>query len=142
MLVLGPFALGKRQVKSKPSRVAGAIWVSYLPLVFAFRFLLKQLDPEETINPDILFGILLGLCLPAGAIVILRSVYAGSGQRRRGVAAAATRNPFVELPSPASPPGRLDVSTGPDDFFTPPPPAPSPKKPGRRPPEKNPFDFS
>src|SRR5437870_5071569 len=83
MLVLGPFPLGKQQVKSRPARLAGGIWVSYLPLVFAVRFLHTQLELEEIISPAVIYGILLALCLPAGAIIILRSAYGGSGRKPR-----------------------------------------------------------
>jgi len=143
MLVLGPFPLGRHQVKSRAARVAGAIWVGYLPLVFAARFLHAQLGLEEIINPDVIYGILLGLCLPAGTIIILRSAYGDSGQRRQALAAVGSRNPFAD-PKISENEITLEVLAEPDNFFVPPPPpeASSGKKSGRRPPEKNPFDFS
>jgi hypothetical protein len=142
MLVQGQFPLGKRQVKSRPARLAGGIWVSYLPLVFAARFLHAQLELEEIIHPAVIYGILLALCLPAGAIIVLRSAYGGTGRRTRALGAAGSRNPFDSKTAEIS--KTSEVFAGPDEFFSPPPAsrASSPKKPGRRPPEKNPFDFS
>jgi len=143
MLVRGPFPLGKNQVKSRPARVAGAIWVGYLPVAFAARFVHARLDPAEIINPAVIYGILLGLCLPAGAIIILRSAYEDSGQRRQALAAAGSRNPFAD-PKISEGEVSLEVLAEPDNFFLPPPPpkASSSKNPRRQPPEKNPFDFS
>ncbi len=147
MLVQGPFPLGQRQVKSRPARQAGAIWVGYLPLVFAVRYWHAHLGLEEIIHPAVIYGILLAGCLLAGAILLLRSAYGGSGQKPRALAKA--RNPFAGANLPAGPKTSeisktSEVLTGADDFFSPlpSPKASSPQKPGRRPPEKNPFDFS
>jgi hypothetical protein len=144
MLVQGPFPLGKHQVKGKASRIAGGIWVGYLPLVFGARFLLKQLEFEEIIPPAVIYGILLTICLLTGAIIVLRSAYGGTARKSRTRTAAASRNPFEPVAS--SPQAEQHFPPRPDDFFSqlPPPAPPAPKKPGRRaaPPEKNPFDFS
>jgi hypothetical protein len=146
MLVQGQFPLGTHQVKSKPARIAGGIWVSYLPLVFAASFLLGQLELKEIIPPAVIYGILLAICLLTGAIIVLRSAYGGTLRKPRTLAGmASSRNAFepVDL-EPQVEPG---FPPGPDDFFSQPSPPPSPpatKKPGRRaaPQEKNPFDFS
>lgn len=144
MLVVGQFPLGKRQVKSRPSRWAGGIWVSYLPLAFGASFLLKQLELEETIQPAVIYGILLAICLLTGTIIVLRSAFGGA-RRPRTPAAGAGRTPFEPVGPPAI--AEQGFSGGSDNFFSslPPPPAsPTPRKPGRRPapPQKNPFDFS
>ena len=145
MLVQGQFPLGTHQVKSKPARIAGGIWVSYLPLVFAASFLLGQLELKEIIPPALIYGILLAICLLAGAIIVLRSAYGGTVRKPRTLASTGSRNPF-EAVSPA-PQIEQGFPPAPDDFFSQPPPPPAPpasKKPGRRaaPQEKNPFDFS
>src|SRR5262249_12364086 len=131
------------QVRGRPARIAGGVWLSYLPLVFAARYLHAHLELEETVHPAVIYGVLLGLCLPAGAIIVLKSAFGGSGHRRRGISATGARNPFAQLPGPAPVSSGTDVF-GPDDFFAPPAPSkPAPgKKPARRPSEKNPFDFS
>jgi hypothetical protein len=144
MLVVGQFALGKRVVKSRPARWAGAIWVSYLPLVFAARYLMAQLELDEYLHPAVIYGILLAICLPTGSIIVLRSAYGGIGRRPRPQAASVSKNPFEPLSPAAS--AEQSFPSAPDDFFSP-PPAPLPsrsRKPARRPapPEKNPFDFS
>jgi hypothetical protein len=147
MLVQGQFPLGKHQVKSKPARIAGGIWVSYLPSVFAASFLLGQLGLKEVIPPAVIYGILLAICLVAGAIIVLRSAYGGTFRKPRTLAGTAgSRNAFE--PVDLAPQVEQGFPAGPDDFFSqspPPPPAsPASKKPGRRaaPQEKNPFDFS
>jgi hypothetical protein len=146
MVVVGQFPLGKKVVKTRPARVAGGIWISYLPLVFGARYLLQQLEWEEVIHPDVIYGVLLAICLLTGTILVLRSAYGGTGRKPRRLAAAGASNPFE--PAGTVPAAEQDFLPGTDDFFAqPPPPPPAPaarKKPGRRPapPEKNPFDFS
>src|SRR5579872_5608033 len=74
MLVLGQFTLpGKRVVSSRASRIAGGIWLTVFPLLFLGRYLMAELDLEDTVEPMAVDSAVVGVCVVAGVWIVLRA---------------------------------------------------------------------
>jgi hypothetical protein len=141
MVILGEVTLpGGGVIKSKPSRRAGIVWLSFFPLAFLVSAVLRFLGLDEAVDPRLVFWIVSTLCLCVGLGYLLPAWSAGRPRRRKPAAAKSPANLFEAQPA-------VGVSTEPS-----PPPSPEPEpwlapaetKPARRrvQEEKNPFDFS
>src|SRR5438552_18127804 len=67
MVVLGPVPVTKTwTIPSRVSRIAGSIFLGFMPVVFVVRFLVQTVGWEESLNTVLINWLLFVICLLAG----------------------------------------------------------------------------
>lgn len=143
LLVLGQVKLpGGRLLKALPGRVAGLIFLLFVPLPFVLRALVEHLDLRVTLNDDVQSVInwaLFCLCLFGGCFLILRASRAPKRELRRPRLAGQSDPAALFADTGAAP--FADTEAAPE--VAPKPRTVKGKRPAPAPrPEQNPFDFS
>jgi hypothetical protein len=138
LLVVGAVKLpGGRQVRALPGRLAGFVFLAFLPLFFGARALRDALELRDTVEPyqDVIDWALYALCMICGCGIIWWASRPPREERRRAT-------PTVKRAALSAFP---DANANPFSDAVPPPAAEAPraargKKSAPRPPQ-NPFDF-